>query len=548
MTPSITSWARLEPRTRSADMAAGLTARIADPLWLLARQWQVGEFLGEDVGSPVSARLRTEVAPFTAYRAGHGTVVPYDGLVPLEATVERESAADALDPRHAAEAGQQFLRLLAAQQLDGVAAAFTKAMPFTAPATGASDVANDRRLLMFVDRVPDGGQLAAAFGPSPVTDLPPDPPIPAAQRDAVLMVADRWVSWYAESITLASPESSAWLDNRMEYSFALSAHDSTGEIVLTADEYDGGRLDWLDLDVARDESLGTGPTSETRVDTLMPTAATYAGMPATRWWECEDARINFGALDAEPTDLIRMMLVEFATTYGNDNFIIPIELPVGTLSRIVSLVVSDTFGEQMLIPPAAGAGWSLFTQSVSGSTESLPVLALMPTVTDSVDGPALEEVLLLRDEMANMAWGIETHVTGPAGLAVDRHSVLAQEAAAPIAEPDPPELQYRLAGDVPENWLPLIPDRVDGEVRLVRALQQRVKDGQVVGVPPAGRLLAPEGLWLYPEEVPAAGARVTRGWQVARSSDGVTHLWLGRAKSAGRGPGSSGLRFDTVDP
>ena len=56
--PSITSWMRLEPRSRNAEMNTSLQARIYDPLWLLARQWQLGEFQGEDNGSPVMARWR----------------------------------------------------------------------------------------------------------------------------------------------------------------------------------------------------------------------------------------------------------------------------------------------------------------------------------------------------------------------------------------------------------------------------------------------------------------------------------------------------------
>ena len=61
LNPSITSWTRLEPRCREADMRTTLSARVFDPLWLLARQWQVGEFQGEDVGTPVLARVRAKV-------------------------------------------------------------------------------------------------------------------------------------------------------------------------------------------------------------------------------------------------------------------------------------------------------------------------------------------------------------------------------------------------------------------------------------------------------------------------------------------------------
>ena len=57
---SITFWTRIEPYTRLDDIEDGLQARLHDPLWLLARQWQTGEFQGEDAGTPVQARVRLE--------------------------------------------------------------------------------------------------------------------------------------------------------------------------------------------------------------------------------------------------------------------------------------------------------------------------------------------------------------------------------------------------------------------------------------------------------------------------------------------------------
>src|SRR5436190_14301032 len=101
--PSITSWMRLEPRSRSADMKTSLQARIYDPLWLLARQWQLGEFQGEDSGSPVTARWRGESAPLTRYYSGaiapntRADAPAYDRRMPLEALVEREPVRPAAD-------------------------------------------------------------------------------------------------------------------------------------------------------------------------------------------------------------------------------------------------------------------------------------------------------------------------------------------------------------------------------------------------------------------------------------------------------------------
>ena len=40
---SVTVWTRLEPHPRDGSMQRSLQAQVRDPLWLLARQWQLGE-------------------------------------------------------------------------------------------------------------------------------------------------------------------------------------------------------------------------------------------------------------------------------------------------------------------------------------------------------------------------------------------------------------------------------------------------------------------------------------------------------------------------
>ena len=118
--PSITTWSRIEPQT-SDD--TGYSARVHDPLWLLARQWQVGEFQGEDSGTPIVARWRARVSPMTRFVAGP---IPINtqldaprfdaGSVPLETLVERQVVAeDGL--RRAVEDGLHFLRLLGLQHV-----------------------------------------------------------------------------------------------------------------------------------------------------------------------------------------------------------------------------------------------------------------------------------------------------------------------------------------------------------------------------------------------------------------------------------------------
>src|SRR5262249_61698029 len=94
--PSINSWIRLETRCRNVEMTTSLQARIYDPLWLLARQWQLGEFQAEDNGSPVIASWRAETARLTRYHSGpikpNTISAPaFERELPLETLVERET-------------------------------------------------------------------------------------------------------------------------------------------------------------------------------------------------------------------------------------------------------------------------------------------------------------------------------------------------------------------------------------------------------------------------------------------------------------------------
>ena len=42
--PTIMLWNRLEGRPRKEDFDRALRAEVRDPLWMLAKQWQMGEF------------------------------------------------------------------------------------------------------------------------------------------------------------------------------------------------------------------------------------------------------------------------------------------------------------------------------------------------------------------------------------------------------------------------------------------------------------------------------------------------------------------------
>src|SRR3954466_3608610 len=88
--PTVTVWNRLEGRPRTTEFDRELKAEVRDALWMLTRQWQLGEFRGSDAGSPVFAKLRVDSSTLTRYRPGDaGPVGPFDQATPLEAQVEQ---------------------------------------------------------------------------------------------------------------------------------------------------------------------------------------------------------------------------------------------------------------------------------------------------------------------------------------------------------------------------------------------------------------------------------------------------------------------------
>ncbi|MGA7879407.1 MAG: hypothetical protein WCD63_00920 [Terrimicrobiaceae bacterium] len=99
--------------------------------------------------------------------------------------------------------------------------------------------------------------------------------------------------------------------------------------------------------------------------------------------------MDFGSMDCGQTDLACVLLVEFALAYGNDWYVIPIELDVGSLHRTRSLVVTDTFGVRTLIKPSSELGaphsrWRMFHHSFlrgSGLTTPASNLFFPATIT-----------------------------------------------------------------------------------------------------------------------------------------------------------------------
>jgi len=543
--PSITIWNRIEPRARSQSMKAGLEARVHDALWLLARQWQVGEFAGRDAGSPVSVEVKSTTTPFDRYAAGAEAARAYDGRIPLETLIEREAvrpATSADDLRQAAEAGLQFFRLLDQAGLARLRPGYLKQYALTA-ARGLDD--EGQSFFQIVSgRAIDGVKLRADFSQAGAS-LPALPAIATADHDAVFKVGQAFLAWY-DGLLSQPANADAWSPDRMEYSFAFAAG---GADSFVAREYDGGTIDWYTLDRSSAALAGAAAAPTAVTKSVMATPVTFRGMPARRFWELEDASVDIGALTAGAEDIGRLLLREFALIYGNDWFQIPLAVPVGSEVAINSLTVSDTFGLIAVVPHYAdvdgvAGGWRMFSLSTdAGSTPAASdrLLVVVPNAVGTIDSATIEDVLLLRDELADMVWGVESIAVARSGLPIDR--ALAYRTNAPaVAPPAAGPPRYRLGSTVPDYWIPFLPVKVnDGPVRMRRGILPTSSSG------PIGRMLAYPGQTMFLEELPREGVHLEGKYRSTRGLSGETLVWRARRRSTGRGEGRSGLRFDYLE-
>jgi hypothetical protein len=563
-------WDRIEPHTRDPELEEGLQARLADPLWLMARQWQVGEFRGEDAASPIHIRASVEHHPLTSFRndavAGSPSE-PFPEGRPLESRVEAEASAGNGRLAVAAESGLQLLRRLDQEGLQKLRAPLRAAFRLALPPDALAGLPpREQRRLRLLARGSLDGLRALAAGREKVVAI-----APAADQAAMGRAVDAWREEQLSRFDLPGVSGETWAEHRLEHRFSITARAGKEELVLSAEEYPGGRLDWHAFDFAELFPVGLPPSpAQPKVLDVLPVPLTYAGMPSSSFWEVEDGVVYFGGVEAAAGDVGRLVIAEFATVYSNDYFLFPVRLPAGSIAQVTGLEVRNTFGESSDVRSAADLdddaatgerAWAFFELSGDPSPASgkAPWLLLPPALPTPQNGPPLESVSFVRDEEANLTWAIEERLETATGGSIRRRLMagLSQghepaTEAAPEPAPDEGAWRYRLQSPVPPYWIPLVPERPDADsaqVRLRRARMlawEELADPSVAG--PKGRLLAPDRpLWLHEEEIPQAGAQVTRRWQLARGADGRPHLWMARRKRPGRGERGSGLGYDSIE-
>ena len=428
---------RLEPRPRSDRIEENLAAKVRDSLWFLARQWQFGEFNGEDAASPVYVDLKTRFYSIDGWKpTDAGSYQKYDkGKAPLEARITAEPFTP--DWATSVELGQRFEALLEESDLGRLIEPFRREYPV--PSADDDEIAEHDRelrsfLLLCAGRAIDGVKLYEDARDN-LSQLPGSFSLPENQQSLseVLKAFVKWVkAVYGDfgevglrNFSENDPE--AWSPERLEYRVEVSAaaYDENDEkrrpwdrVQLNAYPERDGTFDWYTFDQKRTQS-GDGGSDPLKTVSMLPNYVRFSGMPNKRWWQFENRLVHFPSIQPDVVELSKIILVDFMLVYSNDWFVIPFKQEVGTVCRVDSLEVYDVFDGRTKIRRAeevdrriigelqynglkSSERWSMFSLTGENGGELADFFIMPPSAAaTTLTGEPLEETRFIRDEMAN---------------------------------------------------------------------------------------------------------------------------------------------------
>ena len=592
---------RIEGRTRDTNYTEALRLRVHDPLWMLARQWQMGEFRGNNAGSAVSVQCE----------------VNYDDCSkdPIEPITEQinpridfiakiESAIYYLDlARLVGKKGNDALKelrakLVADYPIDWDAVNDTLILPDAV--TTEEEKRLNKHLLSYAQtyrgKIFDGSALYAYLVKN--------------KKSVDSSIDEKFKKWYKKKYEPLSTTNEHWQKEDLCYEVETNVAGNT----FKGDRYQGGRLSWYSFDL--EEKAESNSCDNQKTVLSLPTPATFASAPNKRLWQMEDRKVFVGNSVEEPSEA-NSVVMRYTTMYANDWMLFPLETQIGKYITVNGINVIDTFGDEYKIDSSKRAGasenlgkfeeqWQMFTNSSKGNRRvpELNGLYYAPQLAATIEGKPIEEVKVLRDEMANMVWGVESVVPDGCGGTLDAEFYATQlgtivndynEAGIPVHEPDnivlgqntdvvvekndsnvaKAKFSYQLQSSVPFNWIPFIPQRLvteqakkcpfflGGREMVLRRGKMPCyvySDGKfnLVPVRPQGSIMRPEVTYgknkevketpmvINEEAVQATGIRLTKNYQRARWIGGQTYQWLGIYKRQAKTEASSGLVFDEL--
>ena len=597
---------RIEGRTRDADPTEAMRLRVHDPLWMLARQWQMGEFRGNNTGTAMSVRC----------------IVRYEDCSsdPIEPVTEQINPR--IDFLAKIESAVHFLDLMRSsglnvkEHLPGLIQSFPidwnaldDSLVLPDAVTSQQEHLLNRHLQNYArayrGKIFDGEALYNHL----------------VQGQSFLKgdseeAETKFKAWFQKKYKPVSSDSQSWQEADLCYTVETNVAGKQ----FTGDRYQGGRLSWYTFDYNDNQSAGQSQTSSSKSEQVLclPTPASFAAAPNKRLWQMEDRKVFMGNSVEEPSEA-NSVVMRFATMYSNDWMLFPLKTEIGQYITIERIDVIDSFGQRHTMSGNCRAGnkeqlgeyeeqWQVFVNSTVGDAKRTAINGLYyaQQLAATIEGKPVEEIKILRDEIANMVWGVENIVSDGCGGTLDANLYATQletivnernKAGEPVREPDTivfgqdsaPEVEkaasnqaprakfsYSLQSSVPFNWIPFIPQRLATEdtknspffmggreiilrrgkmpcyifngnkfdLHAVRPKSSIMRP--VVTRDKNGNVLKEEPMVIHEEAVQATGIRLTKNYQRARWIGGKTYQWLGVHKRQSRTEASSGLVFDKL--
>ena len=524
-------YTRIETRTRKKDFANALSFEVYDPLWSLTRQWQFGRFKGEDCGSAVITKVKVSRRRLDSIypRCNGSARKDYSTDTPMEYEVEKTNRP--ISPFVRIESALHFKKLVekkcfnpnAVEEMREQRSTLFKQLlqlfplkPFvpvvaeqdkTIETLKAEQNANLHRLYAtYGKRIFDGYQLFEALD----REVFQQHPSLVFLQNAL----GEYREWFRKKyLPLERAEDNCWNERKMAYEVGVGENANTYE----AEDYHTGRLSWYSFDGVG--NFKEGGKKEEKLLSYFPTPADFPGAPKRCLWEFEDTQVQFGHASNDTFSLLaNAVVMQYVTMYGGDWLLTPMEAEAGTVLDVEGILVTDTFGERLFIDSSAEQTdklsphvefterWSLFGTARLDAYESnhfMPQKGLFfpPTLRRTEESKAIEEVQLLRDEMANMLWGIETLMEDGCdgtweGKALSNAVLSAVDAQRNELEKEKEEEEYDYSflaqNRVPLHWIPFIPQKIEGEIREIQFRRGRMPlffNGNYHSVRPSTELL-----------------------------------------------------------
>ncbi len=609
---------RLEPRTRKENADTALSFAVHDPLWMLTRQWQFGEFKGDDCGSAILAKIKVEKTEFgdIIYHpkdSGQARKTKFDRTQALEYVVERMEVE--ITPAVRVDSACYFRKMLASSALQPVAGAVCQYLlerfPLDNPLapsghpTGEPEkditlreirTSCNERLEQFMssygNRIFDGWKLFEACKKKVqlVADMRPAIGNRIPETGALMT---EYAAWFMAHYPQEADQSSCWVDEKLGYEFALTVPDANNQGQSYAlENYSTGHISWhaFDREKGKVYPLSDKAKRSTEMFTFIPTLAKFPDAPNKRLWKFEDARVSMGNSEMGSAALANAVILQFTTMYGNDWLLTPIDIEIGTITEVKGIIVTDVFGEWHYIDRPVGAEtspstpygskWEMYTISNKHAYQHRDFtsdgrLFFPPSLAHTEESKPVEEVQFLRDEMANMLWGVENRINDQCGRSMDGADFATRVAtkvdelnpasasdAAFAADMKEADYAYLLQNRVALNWIPFLPVKFKPdaahairEIRLQRAAMPLFVKKNFQPVRPCTHLLrtginANDSVSLHrfinEEEIIGVGTKLMLTNQQTRWLNGRTFNWLGAKKQTSKSQANSGLQFDEL--